>query len=183
MFALDHRLSRDIDAFIDDPQYLGILDPEVGAEGVWRCSGSDRQAHYVKIVFPEGEIDFIAAGAISDLPPSIREIDDVTVVLAHPVEIAVSKMYHRPRTLKVRDIFDIAAVNQFDEHLLGEQLHLLSGMKCDLQARISDITPSYYRAEMDEIVVLEGWETLPETALERVKDIIDAIPEPRPGHR
>ena len=29
MLHADHRLSKDIDAFIDDPQYLGIMSPKV----------------------------------------------------------------------------------------------------------------------------------------------------------
>lgn len=177
MVTLNHRLSQDIDAFIEDPQYLGMLDPEIGAEGIWNCTASDRQAHYLKIVFAEGEIDFIAAGAITALPTSAHQIDDRAVTLQHPVEIAISKLYHRPRTLKVRDIFDIAAVARVDEALLRKQLHLLSPMKRELQERAGEIDPSYYRSEMREIVVLEGWESLEDTALERALTIIDAIPE------
>lgn len=176
MLALGHRLSKDIDAFIDDPQYLGILDPDVGAEGVWPCIGSDRQGHYPKIVFPEGEIDFIAAGATTELPASIREVDGLTLAIQHPVEIAVSKMRHRPRTLKVRDIFDIAAVDQVHADSLAENLHRLSAMKADLLARLGDLSPSHYRAEMAEIDILRGWEGLPRTAFERVKAIIGSIP-------
>jgi hypothetical protein len=44
MILADHRLSRDIDAFIDDPQYLGLLSPETTE--VWNCSAWDRAAHY-----------------------------------------------------------------------------------------------------------------------------------------
>jgi hypothetical protein len=37
MLHTRHRLSKDIDAFIDDPQYLTILSPRLGGEGVWEC--------------------------------------------------------------------------------------------------------------------------------------------------
>jgi hypothetical protein len=40
MIFADHRLSRDIDAFIDDPQYLALLSPET--TDVWKCSAWDR---------------------------------------------------------------------------------------------------------------------------------------------
>jgi hypothetical protein len=36
MLHANHRLSRDIDAFIDDPQYLALLSPET--TDVWNCS-------------------------------------------------------------------------------------------------------------------------------------------------
>jgi hypothetical protein len=38
MLHTGHRLSKDIDAFIDDPQYLTILSPRLGGEGVWECA-------------------------------------------------------------------------------------------------------------------------------------------------
>ena len=57
MVFADHRLSRDIDAFIDDPQYLARLSPET--TDVWKCSAWDRAAHYLKLKYPEGEIDFL----------------------------------------------------------------------------------------------------------------------------
>ena len=33
MLHANHRLSRDIDAFIDDPQYLALLSPETTTSG------------------------------------------------------------------------------------------------------------------------------------------------------
>ncbi|HYW63031.1 MAG TPA: nucleotidyl transferase AbiEii/AbiGii toxin family protein [Bradyrhizobium sp.] len=36
MILADHRLSRDIDIFIDDPQYLALLSPE--ATDAWNCT-------------------------------------------------------------------------------------------------------------------------------------------------
>ena len=67
MVFADHRLSRDIDAFIDDPQYLALLSPET--TDVWKCSAWDRAAHYLKLKYPEGEVDFIVTAPISSLPP------------------------------------------------------------------------------------------------------------------
>jgi hypothetical protein len=55
MIFADHRLSRDIDAFIDDPQYLALLSPET--TDVWNCAAWDRAAHYLKLKYAEGEID------------------------------------------------------------------------------------------------------------------------------
>jgi hypothetical protein len=35
MLSANHRLSRDVDAFIDDPQHLALLSPET--TDVWNC--------------------------------------------------------------------------------------------------------------------------------------------------
>ena len=59
MLFANHRLSRDVDAFIDDPQYLGLLSPET--TDVWNCTDWDKAAHYLKLRYPEGEIDFIVS--------------------------------------------------------------------------------------------------------------------------
>lgn len=178
MIGFQHRLSKDVDAFIDDPQYLAFLDPEMGAEGVWGCEAWDRQSNYLKLIYDEGEIDFIAAPSITDLPPSREEIEGHEVVLEHPVEVCISKMFHRPRTLKVRDIFDIAVVDQSMSELLSDNLIHLSGKKGDLQARLAQIEPSYYAEELDEIDIMPGWEHIPAVAFDRIREIVEAIPEP-----
>ncbi|MCP1909684.1 hypothetical protein J2R96_002164 [Bradyrhizobium elkanii] len=61
----NHRLSRDIDAFIDEPQYLALLSP--GTTDVWTCIGWDNTAHYLKLGYSKGEIDFIVSGTLTDL--------------------------------------------------------------------------------------------------------------------
>ncbi len=37
MILADHRLSRDIDVFIDDPQYLALLSPETTDVWKWKA--------------------------------------------------------------------------------------------------------------------------------------------------
>lgn len=178
MIAFQHRLSKDIDAFIDDPQYLSYLDPGMGAEGIWGCEEWDRQSNYLKLIYDHGEIDFIVAPTITQIAPSHREIEGHLVALEHPVEVCVSKMFHRARTLRVRDIFDIAVVDQSMSEILSEHLGHLAGKKVDLQARLDDITPSYYAKELAEIEVMPGWESIPATALDRTRAIVEAIPAP-----
>jgi hypothetical protein len=73
MLHANHRFSRDIDAFIDDPQYLALLSPET--TDVWNCNDWDKAAHYLKLRYSEGEIDFIVSGAISNLDAVTKEID------------------------------------------------------------------------------------------------------------
>jgi hypothetical protein len=38
MICAGHRLSKDIDAFIDDPQYLTFLSPRLAGEAIWACN-------------------------------------------------------------------------------------------------------------------------------------------------
>ena len=41
MLHTGHRLSKDIDAFISDLQYIPILSPRLGGEDVWACDTYD----------------------------------------------------------------------------------------------------------------------------------------------
>lgn len=113
MLHANHRLSKDIDAFIDDPQYLGMMSPKVTE--VWGCRAWDETAHYLKLKYAEGEIDFIVSGPLSGLGTDTYEIDltdlpaarKVSIQVEPPAEIALKKMHYRPTMLKPRDIFDI----------------------------------------------------------------------------
>ena len=44
MIHAGHRLSKDIDAFIDDPQYLSFLSPRLAGEGIWACKAFQESA-------------------------------------------------------------------------------------------------------------------------------------------
>lgn len=65
MICAGHRLSKDIDAFIDDPQYLTFLSPRLAGEAIWACNAYQESANHLRLVYPEGEIDFIVAAGAS----------------------------------------------------------------------------------------------------------------------
>jgi len=119
MIKARHRMSKDIDVFIPDPQYLALLSPRLGGENIWMCNGYEEAANHLKLKFPEGEIDFIVASAITNLPLERKTIDMTEIRLGashvidleHPVEIALKKLYYRNRMLMARDVFDIAVVD------------------------------------------------------------------------
>lgn len=129
MLHTGHRLSKDIDAFITDLQYLSILSPRLAGEDIWACETYDEAANHLKLVYPEGEIDFIVAAPITDLSSEDVTIPDeqagrsVQIAVEHPVEIALKKLVYRAGSLKVRDIFDIAVVDSLHDDLLRANLH------------------------------------------------------------
>lgn len=173
MILADHRLSKDIDAFIDDPQYLALLSPDT--TDVWTCAAWDRAAHYLKLKYPEGEIDFIVAAAISPLPPVEKTIDlggSRPVIRLDPlVEIALKKLHYRAGMLKARDVFDT-----IDADSLRTHLHEVGDKKSDLLRRLDAINDDYLRAELAELDIRPQWEGQKETCLQRVKAIVEQIP-------
>src|SRR5580700_9392936 len=61
MFRLEHRLSRDIDLFLSDVQYLSLFTPRLNDYTASLVSDYVEQANFVKLVLPCGDIDFLAA--------------------------------------------------------------------------------------------------------------------------
>jgi Nucleotidyl transferase AbiEii toxin, Type IV TA system len=182
MLHADHRLSGDIDAFIDDPQYLALLSPET--TDVWKCSAWDRAAHYLKLKYPEGEIDFLVASPVSSLPPTEMQIDLTeirvesrpTIWLDSPTEIALKKLRYRAGMLKPRDVFDIAVVETIDGDTLIANLHEIADNKDDLLRRLASIKEDFLQAELSELDIRPEWENHKKGCLQAVRRIASKIP-------
>jgi len=182
MLRSGHRVSKDIDAFIDDPQYLGIMSPDV--TDVWDCRAWHKAAHYLKLEYGEGEIDFIVSNPLSDFATTFHEVDltdlpagrKATIQIEHPAEIALKKMYHRPTMLKSRDIFDIAVVDSIEHEALVGNLNEISDKKSGLLKRLAGIDRSFLQAELAELDIQEGWDDQKKNCLETVRSLVDQIP-------
>ena len=93
MFRYAHRLSKDIDIFVPDPQYLGFVTPrlsDIAAEVASQYV--EDQSSYVKLIRPEGEING-------------QEIRVETAV-----EIVAKKLWYRGDRATARDLFDLSLV-------------------------------------------------------------------------
>lgn len=112
MLRYGHRLSKDIDIFVPDPQYLGYVTPRLSDRAADLTRDYTETASFVKLQFEEGEIDFVAA---ANLLPSEEAWETWTVMGRHvkvetPAEIIAKKMYHRGDRATARDLFDLAVV-------------------------------------------------------------------------
>ena len=67
MFRYGHRLSKDIDIFVPDPQYLGYVTPRLSDTAASLTEEyTEMPGSFVKLQFEEGEIDFVAAPNLTD---------------------------------------------------------------------------------------------------------------------
>jgi hypothetical protein len=182
MIHTGHRLSKDIDAFITDPQYISILSPRLAGEDVWACDTYDEAANHLKLIYPEGEIDFIVAAPITGLACEAVTIPDeqggesVEIAVEHPVEIALKKLVYRAGLLKVRDIFDIAVVDSLHHDLLRANLHHASHVKKDVLRRLANISEDYCRQELAELDIQEDWKFIADECLARTRTVVESIP-------
>jgi hypothetical protein len=105
-----HRLSRDIDIFLPEPQYLGYLTPRLNNAGETGMVDYIEQHGSIKIYYPEGEVDFVVAPPLTDIPFDTMQIDGRSIRVENSVEIVAKKVRFRARDFKARDLFDLAIV-------------------------------------------------------------------------
>jgi len=105
-----HRISKDVDIFVPDPQYLGYVSPRLNDVAEALASSHLETAISVKLYFPEGEVDFIASAPLSDSPTVIETVLGRRIHVDTTAEIIAKKVWHRGRHFTARDLFDLALV-------------------------------------------------------------------------
>ncbi|HEX7816604.1 nucleotidyl transferase AbiEii/AbiGii toxin family protein [Dyella sp.] len=111
MFRYRHRLSKDIDIFVPDPQYLGFVSPRLSDVAASLTEDyTEASDAFVKLQFEEGEVDFVAAPNLLDDAWETWNIGGHVVRVEKAAEIIAKKMYHRGNRATARDLFDLALV-------------------------------------------------------------------------
>jgi hypothetical protein len=119
MLRYGHRLSKDIDIFVPDPQYLGYVSPRLSdvAEGV--CDQYVEGPGYIKLLRPEGEIDFVASPNLTSEPFEMWELLGRAIKVETSAEIVAKKLWHRGDRATARDLFDLALVIEREAQALA----------------------------------------------------------------
>ena len=110
MLRHHHRVSRDIDIFVPDPQYLGYLSPRLNDVAASKSARYSEQANALRFFFDDGEVDFIVAPPLTGDAYGRIDLLGRAVRLETPAEIVAKKVWYRGAFLKARDLFDIALV-------------------------------------------------------------------------
>ena len=118
MLRYGHRFSKDIDIFVPDPQSLGFVTPRLSEVAESITTQYVEAASYVKLFWPEGEIDFVAAPNLTVPGFEIETILGHRVRVETSVEIIAKKMWHRGDRITGRDIFDFALIAEREPEVL-----------------------------------------------------------------
>jgi Nucleotidyl transferase AbiEii toxin, Type IV TA system len=110
MLRHGHRLSKDIDLFVPDPQYLGFVNPRLSDFAAGLCSDYVEAVEYVKLIRGEGEIDIVTGPNLTSNAWTLEAINGRPVRVETDVEIVAKKMWHRGNRATARDLFDLALV-------------------------------------------------------------------------
>ena len=110
MLKYHHRLSKDIDIFFPDPQPLAYLNPRSGGLADGMTSEYQESANHLKLIFAEGEIDFVASPSLTNPGFEMQAVEGRVIRRETPGEIIAKKMWHRGDAAKARDLFDLCVV-------------------------------------------------------------------------
>ncbi len=132
-----HRVSKDVDIFVPDPQYLGYVSPRLNDRAEELARDFLETATSVKLYFPEGEIDFIAASPLIDKAAATESILGRKVRVDSTAEIIAKKVHHRASLFTARDIFDLAIVAKRDPESIEAIRPILRGRRVALARRLA----------------------------------------------
>lgn len=166
MFRYRHRLSKDIDIFVPDPQYLGYVTPRLSDVAADLTQDyTEQPGAFVKLQFEEGEVDFVAAPNLLDDAWEVWHIGGRSIKVEKAAEIIAKKMWHRGDRVTARDLFDLALVIEREpRQLLTARPFLLRHRKAflaqlqqphpSLKAAFSAIAAQDYRPDFDHCVAV-----------------------------
>jgi predicted nucleotidyltransferase component of viral defense system len=105
-----HRLSKDIDIFVPDPQALNYVNPRLSQVAEDLSIHYEEANSFIKLFLTEGEIDFVASPNLTANPYVDEEIFGRKIHVETGAEIVAKKFFHRGNRLLARDMFDFALV-------------------------------------------------------------------------
>lgn len=155
MFRYRHRISKDIDIFVPDPQYLGFVTPKLSDTAAELTEDYIEMPNsFVKLQFEEGEVDFVAAPNLTKNAWEPWEIFGRTMKVETAAEIIAKKMFHRGDRVTARDLFDLSLVIEKEPGQLQLARQFLLRHRDSFVAQIKAPHPTL-RIGFDAIATLE----------------------------
>lgn len=153
-----HRMSYDIDVFVASSETITDLSPgrNPATKALLAGRGYQFPGNYLKLQMAGGEIDFIVGGRRTRDPVQPWEFEGREILIDTPWETAIKKMFYRPSTFKVRDVFDLAAVIDHHREQLRSNLPEVEDRLDKLIDRLDALSAGYQRMTADDINATES---------------------------
>jgi hypothetical protein len=164
----DHRESKDIDIFVTDSYIISGLSPRLNSTTERLTADYNEQSHYLKLKFPEGEVDFIIGGkVVRDVPFVDRLVRGRNAKVETPLEIVAKKCLYRADRFTARDIFDLAVLINEEPSVVEAHQDILLAKRNELERRLG---PMRVPLGAEPAATLRAHHVR-----ERVQEAIDAI--------
>lgn len=141
MLRHQHRLSWDVDLFLNDPQLLSYLSPRLNDGIASEVDGYREQANHLRcFVEGVGEIDYLIAAPVIDFKPEKMDVaGHGPLQVMSDREILAQKIHYRAAHFTGRDLFDFATITALRPELLedDELREIGAGRGNALKSRLS----------------------------------------------
>ncbi|WP_367184936.1 nucleotidyl transferase AbiEii/AbiGii toxin family protein [uncultured Bradyrhizobium sp.] len=182
---LGHRISYDVDIFLDSSTDLKNLAPNTNPVTKSLCDSWQWPGKYLKLILRDvGEIDFLNAPSYIASPTYELKFGDRFIAAERSAEIATKKLVYRASTYTARDAFDLAAIYLHDRSALGEIARCPAITHHVVSSALSrlNLAKGQYQAEMRSLInaTPRGEEIIDSAcaiALEALAEIRDLVPE------
>ncbi|TFW21578.1 nucleotidyl transferase AbiEii/AbiGii toxin family protein [Massilia arenosa] len=154
MLRHHHRISKDIDIFVPDPQALGYVTPRLSAHAEALTTRYVETANFVKLFLPEGEIDFVASPNLTVDPYIEQVLLGRSVKVETSAEIIAKKFWHRGDRLTARDIFDFAMLAEREPAALAVAAPFLVRHRATILAQL-DMPSELQKRQFEELATLD----------------------------
>jgi hypothetical protein len=182
---LNHRISYDVDIFLDSSAALKNLAPNTNPVTKSLCDSWQWPGKYLKLIVRDvGEIDFLNAPSYIANPTHQLKFGERAIAAERSAEIATKKLVYRASTYTPRDAFDLAAIHLHDRSALREiaQSPAITHHVVSSALNRLNLAKRQYQAEMRNVInaTARGEEFIDgacEIALEALVEIRNLIPE------
>ncbi|MDE5444097.1 hypothetical protein GWG65_22120 [Bradyrhizobium sp. CSA207] len=182
---LGHRISYDVDIFLDSSTALRNLAPNMNPVTKSLCDTWQWPGKYLKLILRDvGEIDFLNAPSYTGNPTYELKLGGRSIAAERPAEIATKKLVYRASTYTPRDAFDLAAIHLYDRSALGEiaQSPAITHQVVSSALNRLNLAKHQYQSDMRSLINATplGEEFIDrscEMALEALAEIRNLIPE------
>jgi len=167
---VNHRMSYDVDLFVEDAGVLRMLSPNRNEAARALTDRWQEPGNYIKLQCAAGEIDFILGGRLTESPPWLYRLGEREIPVEEPAEILAKKLKYRGSRLLPRDIFDLLAAHRFDPACVQAAVRATPEGARRAADRVTRIARRYRETILEEVnPTTTGVELLEEDPLEVVK--------------
>ncbi|MBU0587183.1 MAG: nucleotidyl transferase AbiEii/AbiGii toxin family protein [Gammaproteobacteria bacterium] len=174
MLRYRHRHSKDIDIFVPDPQHLGYVSPRLSDVAEEVSHDYVEGSGYIKLIRPEGEIDFVASPNLTSNPFETWQLLGRSVRVETAAEIVAKKLWHRGDRVTARDLFDLSLVIEREPGALVSAAQYLVRHRDAFMEQLQSRSV-VLQAQFDAIDVLEYKPTFAQAA-ERASKFLSKLP-------
>ncbi len=183
-----HRMSYDVDIFVQDPQYFSYLSPKwfIDNQADFAPEYLD-QANHIQLTTSGVKVDILLAPNRTGDKPVIQNVAGVSARVDSIGEITAKKIHYRGVHCRGRDIFDIAVSVSRYPAILAE-LNRQGAVTLDelfaLRCALSKMDAARYREESKIVQPESTWRDIcdhaPEIVLKSIDDLVRIDLHPTP---